>query len=486
MRVPAGGGNGPRASRRQPGTPPAGGATTAGAEGARVTAWAEDLDVARDEFLRRDRSYSPTARVAATQRLEFLRASVGRLDDVEIAAELARIAALSGNAHTRLYLLRNRGHWRRFPLRLWRFDDGWRVVAAQGEADALLGGRVTHIAGRPVDEVFTALRSLFAGNESWAHYMGSYTLTSPDALHAAKLAGADGGAEFRVETDGEVRARTVSPSLFERRESAEESWWYLSPARAVGAGWRRALAAAALPELLRGASVDYRFLRCDGDIVYVQFNRAADTPGAETVAAWGERLLLEIGQRPPRRLVFDLRFNTGGDLTRALPLVEAIAASPLGQARGGIVVLSGESTFSAGITPLVVLRGTSRAIVVGRAPGDGTDFWAEGGNVVLAELAPRPALCRRTAFLFGPCPRRRSPRAHRARPCRARRRPRHAGALDMGGLRGRPRCRRRGGARRAASVRCCRYRADPLSEGRAPPGIMRALRRPPPAPSPPP
>ena len=37
----------------------------------------------------------------------------------------------------------------------------------------------------------------------------------------------------------------------------------------------------------------------------------------------------------------------------------------------------------AGITLLAILRGTSAAIVVGRAPGDGTDFWAEGGNVVL-------------------------------------------------------------------------------------------------------
>jgi len=147
---------------------------------ARAAAWREDLDVARDEFLRRDRSYSPAARADASHRLQRLRERTGRLDDVQIAAELARIAALAGNAHTRLYVLRNRGHWRRYPLRLWRFADGWRVVAAQGEASTLLGGRLTHVAGRPVDTVFASLRPLFAGNDSWAQYMGSYTLTSPD------------------------------------------------------------------------------------------------------------------------------------------------------------------------------------------------------------------------------------------------------------------------------------------------------------------
>ena len=36
---------------------------------ARAAAWREDLDVARDEFLRRDRSYSPAARADASHRL---------------------------------------------------------------------------------------------------------------------------------------------------------------------------------------------------------------------------------------------------------------------------------------------------------------------------------------------------------------------------------------------------------------------------------
>ena len=355
---------------------------TSASASTRVDDWREDLAIVRDVFLARDRSYPAPARQAATSRLEQLGGRLAELDDVEIAAELARIAALSANAHTRVYLLRNRGHWRRYPLRLWRFDDGWRVVAAQGAAEELLGGRVTHVAGRPVEEVFAALRPLFAGNESWARYMGSYTLTSADALHAAGLVDLDGSAEFRVETRDGVASLAVEPGAFERRDGPEESWWFLSPARANGPAWHYAIASAPLPQWLTGSPADYRFARCAG-VIYVQFNRAVDTPGSETIAAWSERLLAEIERRPPRRLLFDLRFNTGGDLTRARPLVEALAASALGSVRGGLVVLSGETTFSAGITPLAVLRGTSRAIVVGRHPGDGTDFWAEGGNVVL-------------------------------------------------------------------------------------------------------
>jgi hypothetical protein len=63
--------------------------------------------------------------------------------------------------------------------------------------------------------------------------------------------------------------------------------------------------------------------------------------------------------------------------------MQGLAQSRPGSEPGGIAVLVGSSTFSAGITAAASLRSKSRAILVGAHPGDKPDYWSEGGNVRL-------------------------------------------------------------------------------------------------------
>ena len=345
---------------------------------ARSQAWRADLEVARSQFLGADRSYSPAARRQAEHRLAALGRSVETLSDPQVAAELARIAALSDNAHTRAYLLRNRGYWRRWPIRIWKFRDGYYVVAARGPGEALLGKRITRIAGRPVETLARALRPLYAGNDRWAAYMSTYTLTSPDALIGAGLLKGDGSATVEA---GPARVALV-PEPFVPRPSPEESWWFLSPRHPATAGWTHVWGAAPLPSYLSGPGGNYRLVRCDGGVAYLPFNRAAGMKD-EPLRAFGERVMRELAADPPARVTLDLRFNTGGDLTQGHPFIQALAASPIGQDDGRLFVVMGQNTFSAGINHAAVLKQSSRARFAGSEPGDELETWAEGGNVVL-------------------------------------------------------------------------------------------------------
>ena len=92
--------------------------------------WREDLQFAVDTFLARDRSFSPEARQQfRTASAELQRTVEGKTDN-QIIVELAKAVALARNAHTRLYLLRNRSELRRYPIRVWWFADGLYVVRA--------------------------------------------------------------------------------------------------------------------------------------------------------------------------------------------------------------------------------------------------------------------------------------------------------------------------------------------------------------------
>lgn len=348
----------------------------------RAAAWREDLIVARDDFLQKDLSYTAETRQAAREEIERTLTRVDHLTDQQIVASLARAAALSDNAHTRAYLLRNRSYWRRYPLRIWRFPDAWYVVAARAQGAPLVGGKLTHIQNVPVEQAFEKVRPLYAGNNGWASYMSTYTLTSPDSLLGVGLIEQE-VAEFTVQREGAARSVRLSAEPLDPRTGPEESWWFLSPQHPVASGWTHVLASRSLPPALRSSEVNYSYVRCERDVLYVRYNRSADLPGHETVREFGENLLAQIASRPPRKLVVDLRFNTGGNLELAQPLMDALAQSPLGTERGRIAVLVASSTFSAGITAAASLRSKSKAILVGSHPGDRPDFWSEGGNVML-------------------------------------------------------------------------------------------------------
>lgn len=82
---------------------------------------------------------------------------------------------------------------------------------------------------------------------------------------------------------------------------------------------------------------------------------------------------------PPKAFVVDLRFNTGGDLNLATPLVNTIAPLLNGSP---VFVLTGRATFSAGITHAAQWKQRGAALI-GEPVGDGLDFWSEGGNLLL-------------------------------------------------------------------------------------------------------
>ncbi|MBC6988397.1 hypothetical protein [Hymenobacter sp. BT491] len=352
------------------------------------TQWQQDLQVACDSLLAHDRSFTPAARTAFRQEVKHLQAVAVNQTQPQRVVGLARAVAGAGNAHTRLYLLRNRTELRRYPIRVWWFRDGLYVVKTTAEYADLLGAKVLRLAGLNAAQALRRVAPLYAGNASWQAYISTYTLTSPEILQGLGiLTDTAGTLPLVVRTrTGQHVARQLVPLSGQRSRQALEAWWDLSPLHpGRGAAWQSVLPAdsARLPLYLRRPEQGYWHQALPAQhALYLQYNRAGDMPSGESVKAWGARVLPLLPALAGGKLIVDLRFNTGGNLDVASPFFEELAA----QARQHAVrvyVLTGRATFSAGLYHAAQLRQLADAQVVGEPAGDTLDFWAEGGNFVL-------------------------------------------------------------------------------------------------------
>jgi hypothetical protein len=348
--------------------------------------WREDLQFAVDTFLPRDRSFSPEARQQfRTAIAELQRTVEGKTDD-QIIVEFARAVALAGNAHTRLYLLRNRSELRRYPIRVWWFADGLYVVRATPEYSELLGAKILRIAGHNAEQVKQLVGALFAGNASWRTYMSAYTMTSPDVLIGLGLIPSDGKAEIEfTNRDRKKVKRRLEPLPLRRTDQPTESWWDLCPTRPRDDGsWLSSLSldAARLPLYLQNTERQYwsQYLQTER-LFYIQFNRSGNAPMGPSLAEFGKRALTELQSAVVIKIVVDLRFNTGGDLSIGRPFINQLAAFAK-ERQIKVYVITGRATFSAGIFHAMQLRQNVNAILVGEPIGDVLEIWSEGGNLL--------------------------------------------------------------------------------------------------------
>ncbi len=350
----------------------------------RVDAWRQDLDHVERRFLAYDRSYSDDTRAEAVRRLEQLRGELGQLSDPEIVVRLSQIAALADNAHTRMYLLRNRLALRRYPVRMWWFRDGLYVVRASPEYANMLRCRVTTIAGVDVQSLRDQVGELFAGNESWVNYKSPYFMASPEILQGLGVLDTD-AARFAVECNGGIQEIEITPDTLIALTRPTENWWSLSPLH-VDSTFQTVSAfdttAVGVPLYLQQPSQHYWMIYlAELDVLYLQYNRSQNMSDGPSFSDFAESVFAEIDGRDIRAVAVDLRFNTGGNQGTARAFFEELASHP--KVADRLFVITGPATFSAGLYHAGQLAEGGRARLVGQHPGDHLDSWSEGGNIVL-------------------------------------------------------------------------------------------------------
>lgn len=340
----------------------------------------QDLDY-YGKLIALDRAYPPAARAQAEKRLAALTASTTVLDRGHMRIVLMQITALADNGHTSFY---SKKPTRAFilPIRLSAFSDGLYVMRAMKENADLLGAQVTAIDGHPVEEALTRLEALRGGTKAWRLNYAQWVLNSSEFLYGIGIAPAPDRSTwtFRTRT-GETVSRTLKGAQPGYDDPNPDLWRWMSPvpvkddktawAAFTPAGWKE-------PVTLRNPDATYRHLRLPGTCIALIQMKANEGDG---IGDFLKATEADLGKNKPCAVIFDNRFNGGGDYTNTSGFAGRLPS--LVMPGGHIYILTGVNTFSAGITTTVFVKQAAapgQVVLLGEPVGDRLAFFSEGGR----------------------------------------------------------------------------------------------------------
>ncbi len=344
-----------------------------------------DLDVAQHEYVDQAPAFSPEAREQAHALIADLRARAPAMTDAQFVFAVARLAGLDDNGHDAFDL--GKDGWSpslRLPVRMIWFADALLIARAGPDAAELLGASVMTIEGLTPGELMERLRPLQGGIDGFRRWQLSWIFHSPEALHAIGIARHPDRLELKLKlADGRALTRTVVAKSKVEVAPGQVPSRYWIPAPWDGErekGWRAAVDPASAPLYLQEPDAWFRTSDLpELEALYVQFRSNFDEGDAK-IAPFVAGVSSRLKASPPKNLILDLRFDTGGDNTQNRDLMREIAQ----RVPGRIYLLVGNYTFSAGIASAAALKhdGGEKVTIVGDAVGDRTHWWSEHGKPV--------------------------------------------------------------------------------------------------------
>lgn len=355
-----------------------------------VEAQRQDLDYFA-KLIEMDRSYSTEARAQAKRRIAELADVKTLIPRPNFRVALMEIAALADNGHTRVGNDTGADPME-LPVRVAAFTDAIYVLHATKAYADLLGGKVVSIDGHPIDEVMARLEQLRGGTPQWRKAYAQVYLSWQDVLVGAGIAPDMGHSTWTVTSpSGTTVTRTLTPytpsedepDIFVNRIYSAE------PLKDMGTEW--VAYQPERPQPITFSDFDRTFRRVHfphSCVMLIQF-RSNDDVGNNHIKDFEAATKSDIKASKPCQLIFDNRFNPGGDLTKSIFFASELP--DLISPNGHIYLLTSGMTFSAGITTTALIKhaGGDRVTLLGEPVGDRLAFFSEGGRGCL----PNYRLC---------------------------------------------------------------------------------------------
>jgi hypothetical protein len=320
--------------------------------------WRQDLQYLARELPRRHKNaFHTVSRDAFERAVAELDAAIPSLQEFEIIVRLQQIIAMVGDAHTSLSAFPPKT-FRRYPLSLAWFGNELRVTRTTAAYRRALGGRVVRIGELKIDEASAIVSRLVPHeNDYWVRAVSVGYMTSPEVLFTLKLLPGLERGQWTFE-DSEGKQFSVDVSAVSPNEKIE---------------WLSTLKEVPLFRQRQGEQFWFTLLP-DSQTLYVNLR---GYPEANAFKRISDDLLKLVDTSQAKRLVIDVRQNTGGDFNKGRYLLAGLKKRDTFHNRGSIYVITGRATQSAAMVNAIDFRKELNAILVGEPTGGRPNSYSE-------------------------------------------------------------------------------------------------------------
>ena len=341
--------------------------------------------------LLRTRHPDAAARVGRRQldiEADRLRRDLPRLDAAHAVVRMMQLVASLNDGHTQLQPTTDTAFAVWYPIRFYQFPSGLYVTATDRAHAALLGGRVLRIGRLSADDALERARSVMGGDNEWGRAENLFALSNGALLRGLDVVARADSLTIEVETAHGPEGATLpavrtQDASFDGRARGE----MFPPFRGGSVDWVTAFGGRApldyrrhdpaLPLHLR-----YRFYFFMEPIpaanaLYAQINFLQEDDTLR-FADFTDSLMASLDRHAVRRLVIDLRYNSGGNGALVPRLARAFIQRAGGHPWGQLYILTGRKTFSAAILLVgALLDAVPDAVVAGEPAGAGLNHFGD-------------------------------------------------------------------------------------------------------------
>jgi len=349
-----------------------------------ATAWHNDLEYFKQLIHSKYTNlfYNVTA-VQFDNAVASLDKKIGKLSDMELKVEFAKLVALFKVGHTNVRPRTGNGNnlspWvHQVPVRFYLFSDGLYIKNIDAKYKEAAGGKVIRIGNTDVAVALEKIRPAIAfENEQGFRDMIQYYLNLPEFLQATGIINETGKVAITYQKNGAEKTIVVPaenlPAATGHGPDMTANWTDAYDGASTGNYplWMKE------PGKLRY----FEYLK-DSKTVYVRHSAVQDEPN-ETIAEFFAKVFRFVDSNEVDKFILDIRLNGGGNNYLNKSVITGIVQAKKINQRGHLFIITGRATFSAAQNLTNELEKYSEAVFVGEPTSENVNFFGDTRTEIL-------------------------------------------------------------------------------------------------------